>query len=48
MFIAVGLTLLYNTGGLALSFQLDVPTGPFIVLAASVVYGLSFLVKRRS
>lgn len=44
--ISIGLTFVYNTGGLALSFQLDVPTGPFIVLVASLVYGLSFLLKR--
>ena len=45
MLYAIGLSLLYNTGGLALSFQFDIPTGPFIVLMASVVYGLSFPVK---
>lgn len=44
---AVGLSLLYNTAGLAFSFQLDTPTGPFIVLVASVVYGLSFVLRRR-
>jgi zinc transport system permease protein len=44
--VSIGLTFLYNTGGLALSFELDVPTGPFIVLVASLVYGLSFLLKR--
>ncbi|MDF1825784.1 MAG: metal ABC transporter permease [Verrucomicrobiales bacterium] len=44
--ISIGLTLVYNTGGLAFSFQLDVPTGPFIVLIASLVYGLSFVIKR--
>ncbi len=47
MLVAVGLTLIYNTGGLALSFELNAPTGPFIVLVASLVYGLSFLVKRK-
>jgi zinc transport system permease protein len=45
---AVGLTLFYNTAGLAFSFQLDVPTGPFIVLIASVIYGLSFLIPRKT
>jgi zinc transport system permease protein len=45
MLIAVGLALVYNAGGLAVSYQLDTPTGPFIVLVASVVYGLSFLLK---
>ncbi len=47
MLIAIGLTLIYNTGGLAMSFQLNVPTGPFVVVCAAVVYGLSFLVKRK-
>jgi zinc transport system permease protein len=42
MVIAVGLTLCFNTGGLALSYQFDIPTGPFIVLLAVVVYGVSF------
>jgi len=45
MLIAVGIALVYNAGGLAVSYQLDTPTGPFIVLVASVVYGLSFLLK---
>ena len=44
--VSIGLTFVYNTGGLALSFELDVPTGPFIVLVASLVYGLSFALKR--
>ncbi|MDF1657471.1 MAG: metal ABC transporter permease [Verrucomicrobiales bacterium] len=44
--VSIGLTFIYNTGGLALSFELDVPTGPFIVLVASLVYGLSFILKR--
>lgn len=43
---AIGLTFVLNTGGLAVSFELDIPTGPFIVLAASVIYGLSFPLKR--
>lgn len=44
--LSIGLTLIYNTGGLAISFQLDTPTGPFIVLVASLVYALSFLAKK--
>lgn len=44
--VSIGLTLVYNTGGLAISFQLDMPTGPFIVLAASLVYGLSFPLRK--
>lgn len=43
MIFAVLITLVYNTGGLALSFELDVPTGPFIVVLAVVVYALSIL-----
>lgn len=45
MLIAIGLALIYNAGGLAVSFQLDTRTGPFTVLVASVVYGLSFLLR---
>lgn len=44
--LSIALTLIYNTGGLAISFQLDTPTGPFIVLVASLVYALSFFVKK--
>lgn len=47
MLAAVFITLLYNTGGLALSFELNVPTGPFIVVVAVVLYALSYLVRRR-
>jgi len=47
MVIAVVLTLICNTGGLALSYELDVPTGPFIVLIAVALYTISFFVRRR-
>ncbi len=47
MAYAVFLSLLYNAGGLALSFQMNLPTGPLIVVVASVVYGLSFLAGSR-
>lgn len=47
MVIAVGLTLICNTGGLALSYEYDVPTGPFIVLIAVALYVISFFVSRR-
>lgn len=47
MLIAVGLALVYNAGGLVVSYQIDTPTGPFIVLVASVVYGLTFFLKGR-
>jgi len=45
---AIVLTLIYNTGGLALSFTFNIPTGPFIVLLAVSVYFLSFLTRRRT
>lgn len=45
--VSIVLSLIYNTGGLMVSFQLDTLTGPFIVIVASVVYGLTFLVKRK-
>lgn len=45
--VSIVLSLFYNTGGLIASFQLDTLTGPFIVIIASVVYGLTFLVKRK-
>lgn len=47
MAIAVLITLVYNTAGLALSFQLNVPTGPFIVVLAVAIYAASFFVRRR-
>jgi zinc transport system permease protein len=47
MVIAVVLTLICNTGGLALSYEFDVPTGPFIVLIAVALYTVSFFVSRR-
>ncbi|MEM0969573.1 MAG: metal ABC transporter permease [Verrucomicrobiota bacterium] len=43
MAIAVALTVIFNTAGLALSFSWNVPTGSFIVLFAVTIYGLSFL-----
>ncbi len=45
--IAIGLSMLYNVGGLALSYELEQPTGPLIVVVGAVVYGLSFLVAKR-
>ncbi|MDF1756120.1 MAG: metal ABC transporter permease [Verrucomicrobiales bacterium] len=48
MLIAVGLSIVYNVGGLALSYQLELPTGPLIVVVGSVIYGLSFIVARKS
>ncbi|MDC0291855.1 metal ABC transporter permease [Verrucomicrobiales bacterium] len=47
MILAVILSVIYNIGGLAFSFQMSVPTGFFIVVTAGVVYALSFCFKRR-
>jgi len=47
MILAVLLSILYNTAGLAFSFSLDAPTGPFTVMCASVIYALTFAVKRK-
>lgn len=47
MLIAVGITTVCNTGGLAFSYELDVPTGPFIVLIAVAIYTASFFVRRQ-
>jgi zinc transport system permease protein len=47
MLIAVGITFVCNTGGLAWSYELDVPTGPFVVLIAVAIYALSFFLRRR-
>ncbi len=46
MLVAVGLSTMYNVGGLVVSFQLDQPTGPFVVVVACMLYGLSFLLKK--
>jgi len=43
MLLAVGLSITYNVGGLALSYQMELPTGPLIVVTGAIVYGLSFL-----
>jgi zinc transport system permease protein len=43
---AVGLTMVCNTAGLAVSYELDVPTGPFVVFLAVGFYALSFLFRR--
>lgn len=42
MLISVILSVFYNVGGLAASYQLELPTGPLIVVIASVIYGLAF------
>ncbi|MDF1812043.1 MAG: metal ABC transporter permease [Verrucomicrobiales bacterium] len=47
MLIAVGLSIFYNVGGLVVSYQMELPTGPLIVVVGSVFYGLSFLLTRR-
>lgn len=47
MLIAIAITMVCNTGGLAFSYELDVPTGPFIVLIAVAIYTASFFMKRQ-
>ena len=42
MVISVILSVVYNVGGLAASYHLELPTGPLIVVIASAIYGLSF------
>ncbi|MEM7698604.1 MAG: metal ABC transporter permease [Verrucomicrobiota bacterium] len=42
---AVLLSVAYNAGGLALSFQLDIPTGPFVVILACLGYGIAIGAK---
>ncbi len=48
MVIAVAITFLCNTVGLAVSYELDVPTGPFVVFVAVAFYAVSFLYRRRT
>ena len=47
MLIAIAITMVCNTGGLAFSYELDVPTGPFIVLIAVAIYTASFFMRRQ-
>ncbi len=47
MVLAVGMTAVANTAGLAISYQYDIPTGPFIVFLTVAFYGLSFLFPGR-
>lgn len=47
MIISVVITMICNAGGLAFSYELDIPTGPFIVLLAVAIYAASFFVRRR-
>ena len=46
MLLAICLSIVYNVGGLMVSFELDQPTGPFVVVVSCVVYGLSFFYKK--
>ena len=46
MLLAIGLSITYNVGGLIVSFELDQPTGPFVVVVSCIVYGLSFFIKK--
>ncbi|MAS95557.1 MAG: hypothetical protein CMO55_20340 [Verrucomicrobiales bacterium] len=44
MAIAVFLSLVYTTSGLATSYIAELPTGPLIVILAAIGYGISFLI----
>ena len=46
MLLAICLSIVYNVGGLMVSFELDQPTGPFVVVVSGIVYGLSFFYKK--
>jgi zinc transport system permease protein len=47
MILAVVITALCNTLGLAVSYEYDIPTGPFVVFLAVVAYAMSFLFRPR-
>jgi len=47
MILAVVISAVCNTAGLAYSYEYDIPTGPFIVFIAVAFYALSFLFRRR-
>ncbi len=47
MVVAVAITAVCNTAGLALSYEYDIPTGPFVVFLAVACYALSFLFRPR-
>jgi zinc/manganese transport system permease protein len=44
---AVGIALLSGYIGLVVSYRLGLPSGPAIVLTASLIYGVSILVGSR-
>jgi zinc transport system permease protein len=48
MVLAVGLSLLFNTTGLVVSYQLDLPTGATIVVVAGLAYLVSLLFRNLS
>jgi zinc/manganese transport system permease protein len=45
--LAVGIGLVSSTAGLLLSYHLDAPSGPAIILTAGGIYGLSLLFGTR-
>ncbi|HDQ13779.1 MAG TPA: metal ABC transporter permease [Sediminispirochaeta sp.] len=47
MLFASLLSLVYSTGGLAISYSMDKPTGATIILFAAAVYLLTMLMKRK-
>ncbi len=46
MVLAVGLGMVFNAGGLVVSYQLDLPTGATIVLIAGAAYLLALMGRR--
>jgi zinc/manganese transport system permease protein len=44
--VAAGLGLFASTAGLLLSYHINVPSGPAIILSAGVIYLLSLLFGR--
>lgn len=47
MLLAIGITAVANTAGLAISYQWDIPTGPFIVFLTVAFYAASFFFRRK-
>lgn len=46
MAVAAALCMAFTTGGLALSYLAEMPTGPVVVILAALAYGVALLVKR--
>jgi len=46
MVVATLLGALFTTGGLALSYEPDLPAGPTVIMLAGISYGLSAVISR--